>query len=87
MSAVMGSGPETVHVRLLDEGVDVWRPALAIALEGDVYRLAEQPIPETELWEFSPGDEVVTCRRGTGAEAFLVAVGRPLARHAPRRAS
>lgn len=65
-----------VHIRLLDEGVDVWRPALAVALEEDVYRLADQPIPETEHWEFGPGDEVVTSRRGTGEEAVLVAVRR-----------
>ena len=76
MSAVMGSGTETIHIRLLDEGVDVWRPALAFALEEDVYRLAEQPIPETERWEFGPGDEVVTSRRGTGEDAILAAVGR-----------
>lgn len=87
MSAAMGSGTETVHVRLLDEGVEVWRPALAVALEGDVYRLAEQIIPETEHWEFSPGDEVVTRRRGTGTDAFLVAVGKSREHEARRRAS
>lgn len=87
MSAVMGSGTETIHVRLLDEGVDVWRPALAVALQGDVYRMAEQHIPDSERWEFGPGDEVVTSRRGTGSGAFLVAVGRAREHDARRRAS
>lgn len=87
MSVAMGSGTETVHIRLLEEGVDVWRPVLAVALGGDVYRLAEQPIPETEHWEFNPGDEVVTCRRGTGEEAFLAALGRRPEHDARRWAS
>ena len=76
MSGAMGSGTETVHVRLLDECVEVWRPVLAVALGEDVYCVAEQPIPETEHWEFNPGDEVVTRPRGTGEEAFLAVVGR-----------
>ena len=47
-------------MRLLDERLDVWRPALAERLRGDIYRIVDQPYDrETEQWEFTPGDEVV----------------------------
>jgi hypothetical protein len=50
----------TVHVKLLKEAVDVWRPVEADHLRGDEYRLTG-PIPEGEVWAFQPG-EVVCCR-------------------------
>lgn len=74
MSAETGSGIETVHVRLLDEAVDVWRPAEAIALGDNIYRLALQAVPDDETWEFAPGEEVVTGRRGSGTDTFVVAL-------------
>lgn len=50
----------TIYVRLLDEGVDVWRPVDAIKVNGDTYQILEQPYDrETEQWEFGPGDRVV----------------------------
>ena len=48
-----------VFVRLLDEGVDVWRPTGA-TVSGDGY-LLEGPVPEGERWEFQPGT-LVRCR-------------------------
>ena len=49
-----------VFVRLLDEGVDVWRPVRAEHLGGSVYRIASQPYDrEVESWQFEPGDEVL----------------------------
>ena len=74
MSEVMTSGIETIHIRLLDEPVEVWRPAQAFALGSDRYRLADQDVPADEAWEFQPGEEVVIRPRGTGPEAFLAAV-------------
>jgi hypothetical protein len=48
-----------VHVALLGEAVDVWRPVAAQHVRGDEYRLAG-PVPADEVWEFQPG-EVVRC--------------------------
>jgi hypothetical protein len=67
----------TIYVRLLDEGVDVWRPASAEHIEGDAYRITpDAPVPELEKWEFAPG-ELVRCRqqRLSGGDS-LVAYAR-----------
>jgi hypothetical protein len=47
----------TIHVRLLDEGTDVWRPVAAQHLRDDLYRILGAP-PEDEIWEFRAGDAV-----------------------------
>jgi hypothetical protein len=48
-----------IFVRLLDEGVDVWRPVQAKHLGGNRYRIVDQPYDrEIETWQFEPGDEV-----------------------------
>ena len=46
--------PVTIHVELLDEGTQVWRPAHAEPIGPDVY-LVLGSIPENELWAFPPG--------------------------------
>ena len=45
-----------VYVRLLDEGVDVWRPVPAMALPDGTYQLQRPDWydPEDEAWEFPP---------------------------------
>jgi hypothetical protein len=49
-----------IFVRLLDEGVDVWRPVRAEPVHGNIFRIANQPYDgTTENWQFQPGDEVV----------------------------
>ncbi len=50
----------TIFIKLLDEGVDVWRPVDAENVGGGEYRVVGQ-IPEDEEWEFRPGD-VVRCQ-------------------------
>jgi hypothetical protein len=55
-----------IHVELLDEGTQVWRPAKARRLANDLYQLLG-PVPEDEVWAFQPGD-VVRCRRQTFAD-------------------
>ena len=55
----MSPGIVTVHVALLNEGTDCWRPVKAESLGGDCYRLIG-PIPEDEVWQFQP-DETVRC--------------------------
>ena len=48
----------TVHVQLLDEGVDVWRPVPATQLGAGRYRIeaTHDYDPEIETWEL-PDDE------------------------------
>jgi hypothetical protein len=55
----MSEGGE-IFVRLLDEGVEVWRPVQARQIGPDRYLILEQRYDcEVERWEFGPGDDVV----------------------------
>ena len=55
------SGNVEIHVALLGEGVDVWRPVLATPLGGGLYQITTaNPDPEAERWQFGPGD-IVRC--------------------------
>lgn len=85
MSAATASSTDwtDVHVRILDDAVDVWRPVKARAVSDHVFRLSEDPAPSDERWAFAPGDEVVVERRTDGDEDVLVAVARPLDRDEP----
>jgi hypothetical protein len=51
MSAATASstGSATVFVRLLDEGVDVWRPVPARRSSEATFRLSDEPVPEHRL--------------------------------------
>lgn len=51
----------SILVRLLDEGVDCWRPVDAIEERPGWYRIVG-PIPDTEQWEFRP-NQLVRCER------------------------
>jgi hypothetical protein len=67
-----------IFVRLLDEGVDVWRPVVSEHIHDNVYRIADQPYDRNiETWEFAPGDEVIAEVIDSDDGPFLVAVGRP----------
>jgi hypothetical protein len=51
---------QQIYVKLTDEVVDVWRPVEAEHLQGDIYRISDQPYDRlAEPWEFEPGDIVV----------------------------
>ena len=82
MSAATASSIElsTVHVRLLDEGTDVWRPVKAERLGETTYRIADGPVPEDEAWSFQPGDIVVVeHRQGADDDGQpLIAVARAM---------
>jgi hypothetical protein len=70
---------KTIHVYLLDEGVDVWRPVESEEIGNDIFRIpAGVTIPEGENWEFQPGDlvrcELKTLSKRSEVEASLVAV-------------
>jgi len=67
----------TIFVRLLDEVPDVWRPVSASRLGETTYQIAEQTVPEDEVWSFQPGDIVVAERRqGDADDQPLIAVAQ-----------
>jgi len=78
MSAATASSTEwtEVHVRLLDEAVDVWRPVKARAVSEHVFRLSDASTPPDERWSFAPGDEVVVERRPRDGGEVLIAIAR-----------
>jgi hypothetical protein len=45
---------ETIYIRLLDEGVDVWRPVSAMREEDGPNVVLDQQVPHGEVWEFPP---------------------------------
>jgi hypothetical protein len=47
----------TVHVQLLGEPIDIWRPVEAELESDDVFRLVDRA-PEGEVWQFPPGSRV-----------------------------
>ena len=69
----------TVFVGLLDEGIEVWRPAHATDMGHGRYRLIrpENYDPSDETWEFPPGAvvecEVRTLSTGPGLVAVRLA--------------
>jgi hypothetical protein len=52
----------TIHIYLLDEGVDVWRPVSAELVRDDIYQITATSPDDTEKWEFKHGD-LVRCRQ------------------------
>ena len=66
----------TVHVRLLEEEIDVWRPVAAERLSDSTFQLSDTPTPEDEVWSFQPGDVVVAQHRGGLPDGPLIAVAR-----------
>jgi len=67
----------TIYVRLLDEGTPSSRPAKAMAVGTDSFKLLATPNydPKDEHWEFLPGS-VVRCEAGEhDGERYLLALG------------
>ncbi len=73
MSGATVSTTETIYVRLLDEGVNVWRPVPAVPLGAGVFRLGNDRMPE-EIWEFPPGSSVLAVAETLSDGIRLVAV-------------
>jgi hypothetical protein len=65
-----------VHVELLNEDVDVWRPVAAVREREDAYRLDDSK-PEDEEWAFPPGSlvrcEIRILEQGSEPDPCLVA--------------
>jgi hypothetical protein len=61
---------QTVYVRLLEEGTEVWRPVRAAHVLGDAYVLSEQTgrIDGDEIWEFPNGSRVNCIRKKLAAD-------------------
>ena len=66
----------TVYVKLLDEGVDVWRPVPAEDLGQRRYRIlpTDNYDPDDETWEFLPGTAAVCEPRQLSDGIYLVAI-------------
>lgn len=65
---------ETIYMPLLDEGVEVWRPAYAIPIRKNEYRILG-PMPDDETWAFPPGATVIVrFRRFDDGDERLTAV-------------
>lgn len=78
MSAATAFSTDTaiIHVRLLNEGVEVWRPVKARRLGQATYQIADDTPPEGETWAFQPGDIVVVEPRSGDGDEALIAVAR-----------
>lgn len=69
------SATTTIYLSLLDENVDVRRPVQAEHIDGDVYRIVNQPYDrDVERWAFVPGDRVVCETVETSDGRVLAAV-------------
>lgn len=66
----------TVYVKLLHEGVDVWRPVKALETDRANVCCLLAPtngVPASETWEFLPGTEVFVEQRVLDGEKQFVA--------------
>jgi hypothetical protein len=70
---------ETIYIRLLDEGTDVWRPVHALRIEGNRFRILDSK-PEDETWPVESG-QFVRCEERTFSDGTvgLVAIDDSLA--------
>ncbi|HLE10978.1 MAG TPA: hypothetical protein VI754_06985 [Bacteriovoracaceae bacterium] len=66
----------TIYVRLLNEGGDVYRPVPAEQIASDIYILggADFHDPENEEWEFFPGSRVIVAKKVLSSGERLVAI-------------
>jgi hypothetical protein len=71
--------PEEIYIALLDEGVNVWRPAPAWKVEDSTYIILrpDEYDPEDEHWEYPPGSTVV-CEPRTTDQGTILAAVRPV---------
>ncbi|MDQ0419271.1 hypothetical protein J2045_000281 [Peteryoungia aggregata LMG 23059] len=67
-------GVDTIHVRLLDEPVSVWRPVKAKALGNGRFVILPQEVPDYEKWEFAPGETVAVEAHVSAAGDYFRAV-------------
>jgi hypothetical protein len=64
-----------IFVKLRNEVVDVWRPVRAEHIQGNAYKIVDQPYDrEDESWQFGPGDEVICEMVELSASDVLAAI-------------
>lgn len=49
---------KTIFVKLLNEGIDVWKPVEVEEINGHYKILSKNIDPDNEIWEFNQGDIV-----------------------------
>lgn len=72
----MATNSITIYIKLLDEGVDVYRPVDAICLSDGCYQLKGFDIfdPEDEHWEYLPGNVVKATTKEFNGKSILIAI-------------
>jgi hypothetical protein len=65
------SGIENINVRLIDEAISVWRPIQAKKINENRYLILNQEIPEDEIWEYIPGQIVMTENVVSESEEYI----------------
>lgn len=67
---------KSAYVRLLNEGTEVSRPALACEVENGIYEIlsAADYDPACEEWEFPPGSRVRIEKREAAEGDYFIAV-------------
>jgi hypothetical protein len=67
---------DQIYIPLLDEGVDVWRPAPAWKIGPETYIVLrpDDYDPSSETWQFPPGSTVIAKHRQTSEGNILAAV-------------
>ena len=64
---------EVIHVPLVGEGVETWRPVPAQRTGGGLFRILDVGVPDDEDWRFLPGTAVrCSVRNLSGGEALVV---------------
>lgn len=66
----------TIYVRLLNEGIEVYRPVTATQIENNIYKIIDETKydAEDETWEFLPGNIILVSEKQIGNEIALVAI-------------
>ena len=65
----------TVYIELLNEGTDVWRPAQALLVDKNIYKVLT-PVdydPDDEKWKFKPGSLVECEWKKKNGKKILIA--------------
>jgi hypothetical protein len=67
---------KTIHIRLLDEIVDVWRPTKAVDLGDGLFCVlpTDDYNPDDEEWEFPPGTTVQCKKQKLSEGETLIAI-------------
>jgi len=65
----------TIHMPLLNEGADVWRPVEAMKI-GEIGYMVTENVPPDEEWAFQPGHILRCEERELSGGVHLVAVAK-----------